>query len=634
MKKILFNLVLVLLVNNISAQKNKLKKANEKYDSYSYSTAIDRYLDVLDSGYVSEELLEKLGDSYYYLGDYSKSMKYYKQLHDLSGDNMKTKYFLKYSQVLKTTGDYTKANEFYSIYIKRINSNKDSSYIDYYEETINLDPGRYSKQYLSVNSKYSEYGVFTRGNDFYFTSNRLVTKFNNKMNAWDSKPFFNIYKADYNQNDKTFTNIKLLKGELNSNSHESSPVVTKDGKTMYFTRSSNDFRTKKNKKGGRLQIYKATNVNEKWVNIESVSINKKGYSNAHPVLSKDEKTMYFASDMPGTIGGADIFSVAINDGVFGEPKNMGTRINTQGRETFPYITTQDELYFSSDGHFGIGGLDVYYVDLNDVDLQLFNIGKPINSKNDDFAFSINYKGLGFFTNNEKGIDNINSFLEKESIKEFLKTNIKVIVKNKKTGELLNNLIVTVSNTRGGIIETNNTKVNGIEHTYFYRKYKKYFIKVEKDGFYTTDSLVTMANKKENIITINLSESENIIAKKDIVTEELIDNIYFKFDSSKVLEIYFLEIEKVISIVKEKNKNIEILAYTDSRGTDKYNLKLSKKRALSVIKYLIDKGIDKDKIRYKGLGIDRFNEDSCNGNVDCLKDIYRLNRRVEFSITDQ
>ena len=628
------NIILILLVlsslNKAVAQKYRLKKADEKYDLYAYNDAAEIYLKIYKSGHITAEVLGKLGDSYYSLGKYKEALKWYDKLYNFPNNEIESRYLLKYSQTLKSEGKYEEANKIYKSYMKLVNKPNEGKdgFIDYYKETILLEDGRYTKEYLPINSKYSEYGVFSGKDDFYFTSNRRIAKMNNKVDSWSDQPFFNIFKSKYDPKNNTFSKPKLIKGELNTNSHESSPIITKDGKTVYFTRSSNDLKTKSNKKGGRLKIYKATKTKGKWLDSGEISINKEGYSTAHPVLSKDEKTMYFASDIPGTVGLSDIFSVSLIDGVFGEPKNMGDRVNTRGRESFPYITEEDELYFCSDGLYGIGGFDVYYVDLNDRDLQIFNIGGPINGSNDDFSFSINSKGLGFYSNNKNDDDNIYSFIERESMKEFLKATIQVYVKNRETNEIINNAIVSVSNTYGEEIEINNTKDDS--KVVFYRKYKKYFIKAEKEGFITNDSLVSLGEIRNNDIYILLDKVEE---PEEYVLDEDIYIIYFDFDSFKIKENHISDIDSIIPIIII-NKKIEILAYTDSRGTDKYNDKLSKQRALSVVKYLISKGVNKENIIYKGLGIDRTEELECKkGNHDCLEAAYKISRRVEFILID-
>ena len=681
--------MLIVSVNVLVSQDRNFKKGNKMYNLYSYQEAADSYLKVFSSGYSSDELFEKLGNSYYYIGDYKEALKWYDKLYALTKDKMKRECVMKYSQSFKAMGYNKKAGEFYDIYLELLKKSKNLNkynYIDYYKETVNLKKGRYLESETDVNSEFSEYGAFYKDSTFYFTSNRPGFKMNEKIDAWSDKPFFKMYSVSYDFENKSFGKSKLVEVGSDTNFHESSLVITKDGNTMYFTRSEdgNELNSL-----GDLKIYRSIKENDIWSNTEILSFNREGYSSAHPVLSSDEKTMYFASNMPGSLGDSDIFSVSIKDGVFNEPINMGNKINTEGRESFPFLTKEDELYFSSDGHIGLGGYDVYYVDLNDFDMQIFNIGEPINSANDDFSFYVNEKGLGFFTNNKEGDDNIYMFKEKEPMKEFLKANIDIYVKDYETRVLVDSTSVTISTMHGVLVETSDRIKGGEKYTSFLRKYKKYLIKVERKGFVTVDSLVTLDEKKDSNIYImmkknksdfklnmiglskmkvkveevlirksndlSLSPEKEIVKPIAVVTDSLavhsteikispevkpvvivekkvnyeFDNIYFNFNSYYIKNKYGKELDDISALLIKGDKKIEIIAYTDERGTSDYNMKLSVKRAKEVVELLISRGISEDNIIYKGKGEDMGITEDCKEDKECLEKKYRYNRRVEF-----
>ena len=207
---------------------------------------------------------------------------------------------------------------------------------------------------------------------------------------------------------------------INSKFHESTPAFTNDGKTMYFTRN-NYLDGKKGKDGNEItliKIYKASLENNKWTNISELPFDSNNYSTAHPALSPDGKTLYFASDMPGTLGQSDLYKVIINDdGSFGIPENLGNTINTEGRETFPFVNDENEIYFASDGHPGLGGLDIFVSKINadGTFSEVQNVGADVNSPKDDFAYLIDTKSRrGFFTSNRdggQGYEDIYKFLE-------------------------------------------------------------------------------------------------------------------------------------------------------------------------------------------------------------------------------
>jgi Tol biopolymer transport system component len=249
---------------------------------------------------------------------------------------------------------------------------------------------------IDINSDKSDFGAVLQGNSIYFSSARNSSS---KIYGWTKEPFLDIYKADLKE-DGSISNIVLLK-EPNSKYHDGSVTISPDGKTMYFTSDSfreNSFeKDKSNKlKLGRNTIFSAKFVNGKWEEITSLPFNSKDYSSGNPSLSNDGKTLYFSSNRPGSIGGVDIWKVAISEnGSYGTPENLGKKINTEGNESFPFISSENVLYFSSDAKQGLGAMDVYKIDLN-TNSEVKNVGKPVNSEKDDFAFSFNeIKKIGF-----------------------------------------------------------------------------------------------------------------------------------------------------------------------------------------------------------------------------------------------
>ncbi len=257
---------------------------------------------------------------------------------------------------------------------------------------------------LSINSKYSDYAPSFFEGELVFASSRNANSFSKIVHELNNQPFLDLYTTVRASDQRS---IGRLKGEINSKFHESSATFSKDGKTVYFTRNNYSKRKSKTNQEGTilLKLYKASYDNGKWRNIEELPFNSDEYSIAHPALSKDGKHLYFASDMPGSFGKSDLYVVEINeDGSFKTPRNLGDQINTSGRETFPYISDKGKLFFASDGHDGLGGLDVFMIlpDRNGV-AGVYNLGEPINSTKDDFTFIINEENkIGYFASNRKG----------------------------------------------------------------------------------------------------------------------------------------------------------------------------------------------------------------------------------------
>ncbi|EMY3484293.1 PD40 domain-containing protein, partial [Flavobacterium psychrophilum] len=255
-----------------------------------------------------------------------------------------------------------------------------------------------------------------------FASSRDHVGLVKSSSKWTEEAFTDLYAADKSE-DGTLSNPKKFSNSVNSKFHEDSPVFTNDMKTVYFTR--NNYKDGKTGKDDRkvilLKLYKATLIEGKWQDITELPFNSDQYSVAHPALSPDNKTLYFASNMPGSKGQSDIFAVSIiSDNTYGTPVNLA-KINTEGRETFPFVTSDNELYFASDGHQGLGGLDIFATKLTKSGLpgQVINVGAPVNGPMDDFSFMIEKPSrTGYFSSNREGglgLDDIYYFKENEAI---------------------------------------------------------------------------------------------------------------------------------------------------------------------------------------------------------------------------
>ncbi|WP_343914192.1 hypothetical protein [Aquimarina litoralis] len=276
---------------------------------------------------------------------------------------------------------------------------------------------------LSFNSKNSDYAPSFYNGELVFASSRNKKSVTMILQEGSNEPFLDLYKTNRNIPNKGITK---LKGSINTKFHESSATFSPDGKTVYFTRNNYVKRKIKSSTKGcvLLKIYKATYDDGKWRNIQELPFNSDEYSTAHPALTPDGKFLYFASDMPGSYGKSDIYVVAVHDdGSFGTPENLGSLINSEGRETFPYVSDKGKLFFASDGHLGFGGLDIFMVlPIQQSGWKVCNMGEPINSNKDDFTFIINEKErMGYFASNRdggKGGDDIYGFRQMISLEEY------------------------------------------------------------------------------------------------------------------------------------------------------------------------------------------------------------------------
>ncbi len=362
-KKILLTSILtVFLLATTFAQERRVVKGNKKYAEYSFSPAIDIYKKVIDKGYVTSELLEKLGNSYYFNANYEEAEKVYKQLIETYGSEVGPEYFFRYGQTLKTLGDYKNSDSILARFADMTSNDLRSKILktakDYREE-IARNSGRYDIELFEYNSKYSDFAPAFYKEGLIFSSDRDTGNLARYRHTWNSKDFLDIYKVNA---DSSSSNRVVKMNMINSRLHESTSVATKDGNTIYFTRNNFvDGKSTKDEEGVvRLKIFRINWKDGEWSDLEELPFNSDSYSVAHPALSPDEKTLYFASDMPDSKGESDIYKVSINeDGTFGSPINLGTPINTESRETFPFVSSENILYFSSDGHPGLGGLGYF-----------------------------------------------------------------------------------------------------------------------------------------------------------------------------------------------------------------------------------------------------------------------------------
>lgn len=643
--KIKFILVVLLFSHGlIKAQERLIEKGNEKFDSYSFSPAIDIYKKVLDKGYVSADLLRKLGNSYYYNADYKDAAETYKQLvSDYSADVTAEDYF-KYAQSLKTLGDYDASGD---VMIKFMEITKSDGRANAFDDDrdfmseIEKNSGRYNLGPFEYNSPYSDFAPTFYKEGLIFSSDRDTGNFARYRHTWNAKDFLDLYEV--NAVSSSINHVKKLDDNVNTRYHESTSVVTKDGQTMYFTRNNSEKRkTVKDDKGiVRLKVLRAVLTDEGiWGEVEELPFNSDSYSVANPALSPDEKILYFASDMPGTLGQSDLYMVTINENrSFGTPQNLGSNINTEARETFPYITSEEILYFSSDGHPGLGGLDVFATKIKRGDFtgKVLNVGKPVNSNSDDFTFIFDEElRTGYVASNREeglGYDDIYSFTETRPLVFDCLQKVTGTVRDKISNELLvgatikvideNNeeLLSTITDSEGNYsLELDCTKGN--------------FVRALMEGYVPFEEYIGVSDGKPKIIDFYL-ERDNITAGfgDDLAKLLQLSTIYFDFDKYNIKKVSEVEIEKVIAAMeKYPSLKLKVNSHTDSRGPAAYNLWLSQKRAESTVNYMILRGISKDRLTNEGFGETKLLND-CSDGIKCSAVMHDVNRRSEFIIQE-
>lgn len=645
MRLLTFSVALLSSTSLLFAQPEKeLEKANEMYKNFSYVDAIKIYERIAQKGFVNQEMLESLGNAYYYNAEYKKALPWYEQLFQEGKYKVKPEYYYRYAQTLKSVGDYTEADKMMAKFVELTNANDTRAALfeenKDYQTVIKNNSGRFQLNNASINTENSEYGTALYGDKIVFAGATDARKAKRGVSQWTGESFYDLYEAEHF--DQKLGSRKPFSSSVNTQFNESTPVFTKDGNTMYFTRNNYV-----NRKLGTdientilLKILRATkDKNGNWGDIVEVPFNSDQYNVAHPALSSDEKYLYFASDMPGTFGSSDIFRVEIlGDNQYGTPENLGNIINTAGRESFPYISKENVLYYSSDGIPGLGGLDIFAAKFNadGSTSKPVNIGMPGNSADDDFCFVFNSDSkIGFLTSNRpggKGKDDIYSFHEDKPLLFSCQKNIKGIVKDAKTKAIIANAKVILSDKVMKEVGKDQSKTDG---TFTFEKVNcndsHYYLRGEKEKYETAEVNVTVG-KDEVVYEILLNPRQVAIKKgMDLAKVFEIKEIKFDYNKANIRPDAAVELTKIVEVMREYPKmKIDIRSHTDSRGADSYNLKLSDRRAKATLEWIVKQGIDRKRLKAKGYGETRL-VNGCSNGVPCTEEEHQENRRSEFIV---
>lgn len=643
-KQITYILVALLATGSqVVAQQSKLDLAQKKYDQLAYSESIKIYADLAKDGYKSKELLENLANAYYYKADFVPAKQWYDSLYVFTQD-LSANTYSKYVSTLKTQQEYTKADQVMAqMGAKYPNDSRVKVYAANKEYLKNSKKAPTTAKVTnaginSVNSDFSP--AFLGDSAIVFSSTRATQKALVSKHNWTGESYTNLYVTTQLSKkgslEKDSTSLpKGLNGQINKFYNESSAVFTKDGKTMYFTRNNQLKLSAKTDTLNTvlLKIYKATYDGKKWGNVKELPINNDNYSCAHPALSADEKEMYFTSNQPGSKGMSDIYKVAIleND-TYGTPENLGDKINTEGRETFPFITKDNVLIFASDARAGLGGLDLYYVHLDSQYKQVKTFGAPINSAQDDFGLI--YKDAlqdGFFTSNRSednlGKDDIYSFKSLELPKLF---KVAAAVQQEQSNTPVEAQVTLLDQDKNPIAQV--TAKDGKVTFPDLEQGKKYFVTVIHPDFETYEGPVAFKGKETNLV-FELKKKELELTEVDLAKILGIRIIYFDLDKHFIRTDAALELQKIADIMKQyPQMKIDVRSHTDSRSAADYNLQLSQKRADATRAWLIKQGIAAVRLTAHGYGESKL-VNQCADGIKCSDVQHQENRRSEFIIIE-
>jgi outer membrane protein OmpA-like peptidoglycan-associated protein/Tol biopolymer transport system component len=639
---------------NVTFAQDKATSANNKeargdahFNDFAFMDARAAYIKAVESGYRSVNVLSRLGDSYYFNGEYEDAAKWYGALFEFS-DEIDSEYIYRYAQSLKTIGKYAtadrimdKLNEVASTDNRAELFSEERNYL----KLIELQSGRFNVFTVPFNSELSDFAPTLNGGEIIFTSNRKTRRASQRVHNWNNQPFSELYSITVSEEGEP----NRYRSKVNSRYHESSAVFSKDGQTMYFTRNNftNRKRGKDNEGKTLLKLYRSKRTEKGWSEAEELPFNSEEFSNAHPALSADGKNLIFSSDRPGGEGQSDLYKVSIEGDSFGEPVSLGDAVNTEGRETFPFIDTNDDLYFASDGHVGLGGLDVFVSEITSEGNyeKGFNIGAPINSKADDFSFVINSTtGLGYFASNReggKGEDDIYGFEQTAQLIKNCRQSLSGEVRDKDTDDLIGDAKVVLLDSDNNVMEETKSDMNGAFAFDVIECSTGYAIRASKPDFSTAEKSFVTSGEYESEVkkTLYILSEEDKELRDAKIGEDLgvllnLNPIYFDLSKSYIRPDAQIELLKVVEAMQKfPTLKIDVRSHTDSRSSDAFNLKLSDARAQSTINYLVGAGISRDRITGRGYGESQLLNRCANG-VPCSEEDHQLNRRSEFIIVQK
>lgn len=624
MKKTLFITLSATLILG-SCTNSLYKKGVKNYDKMAYSKSIDNFEKYLSKKNEPADAKIKLANAYRLTNDISNAEKWFSQIVDLPESEPINMFY--YGKLLMSQEKYKDAQIWFNKYLDKVPDDFVAEMLLVSCKSVNTfkkDTTLFSVKQAEIPEISTAFAQVPYGDGIMFTADKMSFK-NSTTANWTGRSYLDIYFSQKDHNGKWLSPM-LLKGNVNGQYHEGPACFTKDGNVVYFTRSNYAKKklAKSSKSENNLQLFRAELVGDKWTNVTSMPFNSDEYSCGHPSLSPDDKTLYFISDMSGGAGGTDIYKTTFDGTAWTKPENLGNVINTSGNEMFPYIHSDGTFYFSSDAHNNLGGLDVFMSSYDGKKwLQVENLNYPLNTSKDDFAFVLNPDNkTGYVSSNRGEGDKIYEITKNEPT--FILSG--VVSQKGKPGLMIDSAVVEIQNLTDKTKEIVYTNKSGFYKIKLKSK-SEYLIKASKPMYFTITEPknVCMIGKKisENF-TANF-ELDQIIIEKPIVLE----NIYYDLDKWFIRPDAAKELDRLVQLMNDNpTLTIELSSHTDSRAGDQYNLVLSDKRAKAAVEYVASKGIDKNRMRWKGYGESKL-VNHCKNDVKCTEEEHQQNRRTEF-----
>jgi len=623
----LLALILVSMTTGAWAQKNKLRKAEKQSDNLAYIDARSVYLKVVEKGYSSAQVYQNLGDTYYWNSDYANAAEWYGKLIDNYPEEAQDFIYYRAAQSYKSSGNLQRSAEL----MQRFSAFENAmTYLGESELTVALFEVEL-REISGINSDYSDFGPSYLDQSIVFSSTRPEGD-EDKIHDWTNQPFSKLYQANLTE-EGSVMDVQALRGAFEPSGYQSTAVFTKDGKTMYFTQSQSLTKDQaETDPTMRLKIVRAQRMeNNEWGNFMDLPINDVNYSSAHPALSANEDRLYFVSDRPGGFGASDLwYAVILGDSIAGSPVNLGPEVNTAGRETFPFIDQDQMLYFATDARAGMGGLDIYSLNLSDDGGQINHLPEPINGPMDDF-------GLAYDTELRKGVFTSNRGAEDSQGDQIF--GFKAVCQILIDGRVID--LETLEGIPGAqvkIYDAENQIYNEFivgEDAQFNFDFKcgQEVRMVAAAPGYTPNEIVIQTPEISATQSVSIPlKFTDLCRPNDLGCKLNLQPIYFDFDRYEIRKDAEVELAKILVAMEDHPELvIHIESHTDQRGSDEYNEVLSDKRAASTRAWLIEHGVAPERLTAEGYGEAQPLIDCAV--VQCSEVDHQLNRRSVFLVQD-
>ena len=636
----------IVVVALFSACSNALIKAGDKaVDNLSYSQAVEKYEKALKSQPDNIDLKMKLANAHRLQNNSVASEKYYQEVADSVGLPMEEQ--LHFAQVLMKNNKYDEAKGYLESYLK--DNPTDVLAADLLASIDNIselkeDTSAYILSDLPLDFLVSMYGPSRYGNGIVVAGETEIISAKS-ANPWTGYSFLDMFYLE-KDSDGNWEIPVAFGDNLNGPFHDGTATFSKDQNTVIYTRSAmrNEKKRLLNEENeNQFFLYISKKEDGEWSDPEKLPFNNVDYSTGHPSLSEDGNTLYFSSDMPGGYGGSDLYKSTYDGTSWSQPINLGSSINTPGNEVFPHVDKKGKLYFSSEGHRTLGGLDVFASEqVAGVWSSPVNLAYPLNSSRDDFAILVNEDDTtGFVSSNRSGVDMVYAYQRIPA--KFV---LKGIAKNKADNLPIDDVTITLVNFTDGDTAIYKTDETG-SFRFSLLPEKKYKVIGEKEGFFTqTEEFETDRTRMEKDIILSF-EIDEIVASEEGTGSGIpkdgsataakvyeIGDIYYDYDKSDIRPSAQPSLDKLAKLLKDNaDVKIEVHSHADSRGGDAYNMNLSNKRAQSVVNYLVRAGVNKANLSSKGFG-ESQPVNKCIDGVECTEEEHKANRRSEFIVVEK